>query len=423
PPPPDRTGLGPDATRITLEGNNRRETLLLGNPVTPPAATAAAAATPAAANAETIVERYARLEDREGILFTTLVPGKLADTLKEAQTTLRDKNILDLDTNAIVSVTIATPRSEITLQHLEDAAPDTGWQVLSREGDTAPRTMTADGATIAHLIRELAQLKVEKPEQFVNDAPTRADNETYGFNLPERTITLTSKPTAAQPATNIKLELGHGTGTNATTNGKRALHARVAGQPFIYEIPPEILDTLTTNPLDYRERTLQILPPDTPVAHLALRTADGATTLYEHTLAPGETWEKALATEPVPRRAALAALLGQIPRIQARTITRDTFPDRITINGRERPWAWKIELTPASPTGTTPTPGTITLFVAERSGGTTWHLGSPNHDLNLVFEAPQPLIDALWALLYAERDPGPQPPPGPAPAAPATPAT
>ncbi|EIP99057.1 hypothetical protein OpiT1DRAFT_03561 [Opitutaceae bacterium TAV1] len=401
--PPDRTGLGPGAIRITLEGNNRRETLLLGNPVTPPSSAAAAAP----AGAENIVERYARLEDREGILFSTLVPGKLADTLREAQTALRDKNILDLDTSAIVSVTIASPQSEITLQHLEDAAPDAGWQVLSREGDMAPRTVTADGARVARLVQELSLLKVEKPEQFVNDAPSRADIETYGFNLPERTVTLACKPSSAQPATSIKLELGHGVGD------KRALYARVAGQPFIYEITPEILNTLSTNPLDYRERTLQILPPDTPVARLALRTADGATTLYEHTLASGETWEKALASEPGPRRDALAALLAQIPRIQAKTITHDSFPDRVNVNGRERPWAWKIELTPASPAGNAPAPGIVTLFIAERSGGTTWLLGSPNQDLNLVFEAPQPLIDALWALLYADRDPGPQKPAGP----------
>src|SRR5690606_5382598 len=50
-----------------------------------------------------------------------------------------------------------------------------------------------------------------------------------------------------------------------------------------------------------------------------------------------------------------------------------------------------------------------TLFIAERGGGGVQLLGSPR--LNLVFNAPQPLIDALWTLLYGPRDPRPPPAP------------
>ncbi|MEO6569095.1 MAG: DUF4340 domain-containing protein, partial [Opitutaceae bacterium] len=72
--------------RITLEGNSRRETLILGEPVT----TAAA-------------EFYAQFEDRSSpraALFIVAVPPSLRDKLEKAAEELREKHILEFDANA-----------------------------------------------------------------------------------------------------------------------------------------------------------------------------------------------------------------------------------------------------------------------------------------------------------------------------------
>ncbi|WP_043585243.1 DUF4340 domain-containing protein [Geminisphaera colitermitum] len=353
----DRTGLGPNALRITLEGNNRRETLLIGNPVSADAPKE---------NNDEHTERYARLEkplnetrrdaDRPDVLFTTRVNPRLITTLNDAQTNLRDKNILDLETRDIVALTLSAPAipsaPEITLQHIEGSTPDTGWQLLRRDpspaSSAATTTTPADSPRVARLVQDITLLQAQR---FVNDAPSKADLETYGFNLPERILTLTLAPPvgsiAASPGTlpatgTLVLEFGRSAAAD------RSLYARLVGQPFIYEVSPEIAN-LPVDPLAYRERTLQILPASTPLARLTLTTADGDKTIYDRTLAPGETWDKALAAEPEARRAALTQLLAQVPRIEARAITRERFARTVTVNGRERPWAWRLDLTPGTP--------------------------------------------------------------------------
>lgn len=411
--PADRTGLGANALRITLEGNNRRETLLIGNPVSAEAP-----------KEGELIERYARLEkpvedrreaDRPDVLFTARVNPRLIATLNDAQTNLRDKNILDLETREIVSLALAAPAipssAEITLQHIEGSAADVGWQLLRRDA-TPATTVPADSPRVARIVQDITLLQARR---FVNDAPSKADLEAYGFNLPERTLTLTlSAAVGTVSATPGSLPLVVEFGRSIAAD--RALYARVIGQPFVYEVSPEILQTLPVDPLAYRERTLQILPANLPLVRLSLTSADGATTIYDHTLAPDETWEKVFASEPGPRREALSQLLAQVSRIEARAINRDRFARTITVNGRERPWAWRLDLTPGAPgslpsapppAGAPPPPSTVTLFIAERAGGTTQLIGSPAPGLNLVFEAPQSLIDPLWALLYADRDPGP----------------
>src|SRR5690606_31810690 len=74
----------------------------------------------------------------------------------------------------------------------------------------------------------------------------------------------------------------------------------------------------------------------------------------------------------------------------------------------QRPWAWRLDDTVIE-AGGEGSPEPHTLFIAERGGGGVQLLGSPR--LNLVFNAPPPLIDALWTLLYGPRDPGPPPAP------------
>jgi hypothetical protein len=48
---------------------------------------------------------------------------------------------------------------------------------------------------------------------------------------------------------------------------------------------------------------------------------------------------------------------------------------------------------------------TKTLFLGERLGGSHQFAGST--ELDAVFELEQPVIDALQAITYGDRDPGP----------------
>lgn len=365
-PAPDASGLSTPRLRITLEGNSRRETLQLGKPVAEPAAGAEA------------IEHYARLDDRPAV-FTVAVPRHLLETLDSARHAMRERRFLDFDPDRVASLAIASPRlPELRIQKL-DAAPD--WQ-LSASGQAAPQR--ADPALVDNLIQRLRLLEAVA---FVSDAPSDADLENLGFKLPERVITLRFDSPAGNAAavsgvSELVLELAP---PGATAPGG---YARVVGQPFIYSVPPDTLDHFPVAPRVLRDRSLARLPESTRITRLVLRRAaapEGEAPLLDYT----PTSE--------PPSAHVATLLATVRDLRARRVERDDFPAAIPVDGVEKPWAYTLEATldPAPPGGP------FILSLAERTGGMTQLAGSKR--LGLVFTLEQPVLDALWTLLYPEK--------------------
>lgn len=391
--PADKTGLDASALRITLEGNNRRETLLLGKPIAP--------AAPNDATADTPREYYAQLEDRTPV-FTVAVSPTLFATLGSAQETLRDPSILDFDPASVSAITLTAPgQPELSLQRLETEPGENSWRIVQREQTAGLQTIPADPLLVERLLQRLALIKAQR---FHSDAPSAADLENLGFNRPDRTVTLnyTSSPLPGSPAqpTTVTLQLSLG------GRGGSAVYARLSNQSFVYEVSPDILNGLPVAARVYRDRLLRQLPAGASLSALRLAETVGNRVLYEHALAPGETWEIAVAAEPASRRTAVEALLAQQRQLRASTFVRDDFPSTILIDGQERPWAYRLDAT-VTLSGGDGQPVTHTLFFSERAGGSTQFAGSP--ELSVVFVPEQPLIDSLWTLIYADRDPGPIP--------------
>lgn len=375
--------------RLTLEGNNRRETLLLGDPVDPAKADAAE------------VEYFAQLEDRNA-LFTVVVPRTLMETLRNAQEKLREPRLLDFDATAVTSITIAAPNQpDLTLQRDVDSS---AWQLV-RRATGAPRTQTADAKIVQRLLEQLSTLSAQR---FLSDAPSAADLENWGFNRPEREVTLNLAPAAAaagQSPTSLKLQIG----TSTDRDGRA--YARLANAPFVYLVDPEILRETNPNPLHYRDRLLRQLPDGARITALSLTSLPGKNIVYARELKPDETWETALAGETPARQAAVQAVLDQLRTLRAKDFVVDSFPSTVLVGGEERPW--KLELTATISlvrgAGAEQTNTTTTLDFTERIGGTTQLAGSA--EFGTVFSIEQPLLDALWTLTYGERDPGPAPVP------------
>jgi len=76
--------------RVTIEGNNRHETLFVGGA------------------ADTDGDYYAQLEER-GAVFTVNIPAALMDTLRNAADDLRDRHILDFDPGSVTSISSRPP--------------------------------------------------------------------------------------------------------------------------------------------------------------------------------------------------------------------------------------------------------------------------------------------------------------------------
>jgi hypothetical protein len=386
-PPPEVTGLSAPRLRVTLEGNARRETLLLGEPVPGSAGFQPASVRPAPAET---VELYARLDWRaapdgrrtEPVLFTVQVPSDLLKKLDAAQTELRDRRVLDLDPARVTAISISAPRfPDLRIQKLDTGS---AWQIAAPAAASPQR---ADPLLVERLLQRLQLLEASR---FVSDAPSRPELENLGFNLPQRVVTLQLAPAAAGPAgpssspVEITLEFAQ------PNPADPALFARVAGQPFIYAVPPETLAQIPVAPIVYRDRSLLRLPDEVKITRLVIRRADAApevAPLLDHTPS----------AEPAP--APVATLLAALRDLRARTVDREEFSPTTLVDGVERPWAYTLEavLDPA------PSSGPLRLSLAERSGASTQQAGS--EALGLVFTLEQPVLDALWQLLYREPKP------------------
>lgn len=375
--------------QVAIEGDNRRETLFIGQPVQPGAAPAGER------------EYYAQLEGREAC-FTVAVPNSLMDTLGNAQEALRDRHVLpDLDPSAVTTVILSAPNQpDLTLQRLESPAglpAGTGWQiVLPGSAGQGPRTQAADPGAVARLLERLARLTARG---FQSDAPQTADLENWGFNRPARVIRLElspaalpggSTPAAAQPPSEIILQIG------LEARREDLAYARLATGLSVYSISPDILEQTPMAPRAWRDRRLSFLPAAGAIT--ALRLTDLSTNR------PVLQW-----SAPDPAPPSLQRLLGSLRDLQAESFLQDHFSETVPdAGGQERPWRYRLDATLSLPSGAGgEQTRTATLWLGERLGGTEQYAGS--RELNAVFAISQPMIDSLWALTYGRRDPGPRP--------------
>ncbi|MBI2513608.1 MAG: DUF4340 domain-containing protein [Opitutae bacterium] len=402
-----KTGLANPQLRVTLDGNARRETLLIGN---------LASAAPAA---DTIgpVEVYAKLEDKPVVFVTVLNAGQkpsedrfgLLDRLRLAQDKLRDRHVLDFDYASVTALAVAAPdRPELTLQRL-DAAPGTAepWQVVLRgAAGQIPQTLPADTERVQDFLQRLKFLTAAK---FLSDAPSAADLESYGFNRPEREVTLNLRtgggPKGDEPSTTT-LQIG----TKPAAPG--VAYARVANAPFVYEIPPDLLEDVPVNALYFRQRVLRELPEGTHVTALTLTDlANNSVIVTLNAAAGAELTPQSIAASDAPeaKRAAFTTLLAEVRKLRAKRFVADTFDlTRATLNGTNPPWRYRLDVALVL-TGGAAQSVTSKLFLTERLGGTT-QLGGTEEFGGVTYELPQELIDALFALTYApQHDPGPPP--------------
>ena len=419
----ERTGLNSPVLRVTLEGNARRETLLLGHPTgvaplpgnpaergVPGTNTGPAAAGNGAPPIET--EYFAKIEDK-AVVFSTVVPKPLLDVLRAAQEELRDPRVLDFEPATVTAFTLGAPgQPELSLQKLEGGQD---WQAVVRVSGSAPQTTAADPAVVAELLRKIALLTAREARpgspKFLSDAPAAIDLENWGFNRPEREITLNLStgggPLGKEPST-LTLQVG------LSPDKPGEAFARVTNAPFVYQILPDILDDAPLAARHYRQRVLRDLPEAAHVTTLKLSALPANEVVFTATNAVALTAES-LATAKISEkgRQVLATLLKQVRTLAAKSFTAGTFtPDHAETPSGPQPWKYQLDVTTNFPGGGGAAQNsTLTLFFTERLGGMTMFAGTADFG-GVVFEVTQELLDAIFALTYAEKqDPGPAVPP------------
>jgi hypothetical protein len=377
-------GLENPSMRVTLHGNKRSQTLLIGN-IAPKAK-------------ETDAPTYfARIEDNPTVFTVAAAPF---DKLREAQEALRERNFMNFTPEALTSIDISEGELQIRLQKLETGS----WQVIESNANTDIQPRHADRTVIDQLIKDLKSLRAIT---FEVDSPTPTDLDRLGFNTPRRKVKL------SMGDQEVTLLLAH------PDNENEKLYARSDKAEYIYTVDRRsTIQTIPLNAAYYRKRILETLPEAAKINSIKLEDLSTGEVIFEHTLKDEDiVWLKALNKIPETEQEAILTLLSAIRQFKVKTYLIDEYQDAYPLDSQTtRPWVYKLSADILLPGGGTDRTETRSYLFTKRLSGTRQIGASKLH--NVIFEIPQTTIDALYTLTddmklppEASNQPIPQPAP------------
>lgn len=357
-------GLENPTMRVTLHGNKRRQTLLIGNKVP-------------TTNEKEIPTYFARIEDNPTVFTVAAEPF---DKLREAEEALRERSFMSFDPKALTSINLSEGDLQIRLQKLETGS----WQVIESNADSGIQPHHADTEIIDKLIDDLKNLRASS---FAVDSPTPTDLDSKGFNTPRRRVKLSSGDEQ------VTLLLAHPENDNET------LYASSDKAEYIYTVDRRsTLKTIPLNAAYYRKRTLETLPEAAKIKRIQLENLSTGQAIFSHTLEDEDViWLKALSDIPETEQEAILTLLDTIRQFKVETYLIDEYQDAYPIDSQTtRPWVFKLSAEILLPGDETDRSDTRSYVFTERLSGTVQVGGSELH--NVIFEIPQMTLDALYAL-------------------------
>lgn len=358
-------GLETPFMQVTIHGNKRRQTLIVGN-LDP--------------EAQGQPEYFAKLENNPAV-FTVL--ARPFDALREAQEALRERNFINFDPTTLSSINIAENDRKIRLQKLE--TDDAAWQVLESKGEDEIQPYRADPAIIQQLKEDLTALRATG---FAVDAPTPTENERLGFNNPRRVVTLSFEN--SEP---LILTLAHPEDEN------EALYAKTNQADFIYKVERRATrDMIPLNTQYYRNRTLDTLPGAARISSLKLTDLRTDEIVFDYKLPKDDIrWENLLEDLEAERGQHIRVLLDAVRSFKVKSYLLDRYAEAYPLDqDRTIPWAFRLTATIQLPGGETDRTETRDYVFTKRLSGTVQVGGSQQH--GAIFQIPQTLIDALYEL-------------------------
>lgn len=288
------------------------------------------------------------------------------------------------------------------------------WQMPVSTGSLVTSATTVDPAAIKQLVEELRNLRaVNMPvpanaksssaqrklfQAFVTDNATDSDRKELGFDEPLRTVNLEldASPKNSEPARTIELAIA------APIAPGFPYHAKL--ENAIYTIDSKIVEALSIQPCDFRERTIYRMPANAKLLSIKLTDISGSPekTVYAEECPKDVTdWMAHLALKNDVVSAETLALAKCVTHLDAEAFLPDAFSPNFKYDyldsGRAETWRWKleIEILPA----TSQKPEVHVYYLTKRLGGTFQLAGSPEQ--NCVFRMKQSFIDAIHKLTFA----------------------
>jgi hypothetical protein len=353
------TGLSKPVLRLALEGNARRQVLLVGRP---------APAQP--------TMLCAKLEDNAAIF---LVESRELREWMMPRAALADTRPADFDPALVTGFTVSAGGRSITLHRLDGLGEDARWEIPVAPGSTATKRREADARLVSRFLAGLAQLR----------AARRTPAITGGLTLPA-----VREPLAGTAAQTVELEFGAerivlGFADDPDKGaGTRLVHAK--GSPLAATCDVSFLDGGQQNvePSAWRRRTVAALPQGARVSGLRLTARNDGAVVGEARLGPDGNWAGTGRLDPSnARRLALA-----LAEVRA-----TAFPGRDVGAGG---WRYELRVTDQAATGAGAASETIRTYLCS----------APLHDRSLLLrdEADdddfilEPALSAILAPLLTE---------------------
>ena len=358
-------GLETPFMQVTIYGNKRRQTLIVGN-LDP--------------DSQGAPQYFAKLEDNPAI-FTVL--ARPFDALREAQEALRERNFMNFDSSMLSAINISENGRKIRLQKLETGEND--WQVFESKGGNDIQPYRADPAIMDNLIKDLSSLRAKG---FTADAPSTSDIESFGFNNPRRIVTLSFSE--GDPLT---LMLAY------PENNRDALYAKTNLADFIFKV--ERSATLRMIPLNtpyYRNRILDILPAAARISALQLTNLQTGEAIFDYALGQENIpWNDLIEELDADHAEHIPVLLGAIRKFEVKSYLLDSYAEAYPVDAEKSlPWRFQLSATIQLPGDETDRTETREYVFTDRLSGTVQVAGSKQY--NTIFEIPQSLLDALYEL-------------------------
>jgi len=355
----EATGLSAPSLRLALEGNARRQVLLVGRPA------------PGQPNL-----LCAKLEDNAAVF---LIEARELREWLTPRSALADTRPADFDPALVTGFTVSAGGRSITLHRLDGIGEDARWEIPVAPGSTATKRREADARLIGRFLAGLSQLR----------ATRRPASAPGGLTLPS-----VREPAAAAAGQTVELEFGAdrivlGFSDDPDNGaGTRLVHAK--GAPLAAVCDVSFLDGGHQNvePSAWRRRVVAALPQGARVSGLRLTARGDGKVVGEARLGPDGNWAGTGRLDPTSARR-LALALAEV--------RATSFPGRDVGAGG---WSYELRVTDQAATGAGAASETIRTYLCS----------APLHDRSLLLrdEADdddfilEPALAAILAPLLTE---------------------
>jgi len=349
-------GLQNPEYRIAIETGTQREVLEIGIPI----------------DLEQPSARYAKREDRPTIFEVDL---EFLDILGNAQTLLRDRDVFSIDTQAATLIKFTRSNGQtFTLQKLEND----DWETSLRDEVNGTIASRGDAQAIKETLEWLSAIRAVQERGFVNDAPSAIDLETYGLEVPDLQIAVTSIDPAtigsdAPLAVTETLQIGI---LNRDDRSER--YVKLKERDYVYLIYDDVFDRIGNQPTDFADRQIHRLPESQTIERIEItRLSDGANVFDQR----AETDSNAF-----------AALAGTLKSLRADSFENDGYSETIEIAGANESWGYQLNVYTGNETPV------FQVNISKLTGGPLLFGGLPKE--NKLFRFEQNFIDAFQQIIF-----------------------